>query len=604
MWSVNKLVSRACLGVMLLCFTLGVQAKKTIKIDPAEGDMTLIVREALEGISDSEVKLVFTQGTYRFFPEYAISKYCYITNHGNGMKRIIFDLEGFESVEIEGNGASFIFHGQVFPFRFSTCNQVIVHDLSIDWDIPFCFQGEVMATNAEEGWRDIKPFTKGFSWQVKKGRLTFPNIDGFAFTSLGSSLAFDPETGNVAHGVWDMSSRPRWVEKRPSGILRFHEKLKHYPPIGSILNSKGPKGPNRYAPAFQVISARNVQFEKVIVHHALGMGFLMERTENATLTGCGVYVQEGSDRVVSTIADATHFCNCKGDILIEDCVFKHMLDDGTNVHGTYVAVDKKLDDHTVRVELMHFEQMGFEFAGEGDEIWFIHQPNPDRASINEVKSVSQFNDQFIDLTCEKPLPENLAKGDILENKTWNPTFTMRGCTIREHRARNIVLKTPLKIVIEDNDFSSMMSSVFFRGETFYWFESGGVADVLIRNNRFEYCAYSGMEHAVLRITPRLGKTFDQEHVYDRNIRFEDNVIKTFDNRIVWADRVEGLTISGNKIIQTQKMEPLRPDAHLFEFTNCKDVKVINNRYKGSHKKAVKADEATEKSMTVKKNTGF
>ena len=50
------------------------------------------------------------------------------------------------------------------------------------------------------------------------------------------------------------------------------------------------------------------------------------------------------------------------------------------------------------------------------------------------------------------------------------------------------LKTPGKIVIEDNDFSSHMSSIFFRGEMFHWYESGAVEDVLIRNNRFDYCA--------------------------------------------------------------------------------------------------------------------
>ena len=37
-----------------------------------------------------------------------------------------------------------------------------------------------------------------------------------------------------------------------------------------------------------------------------------------------------TQRVISTTADATHFVNCKGDILIENCRFENMLDDGTN----------------------------------------------------------------------------------------------------------------------------------------------------------------------------------------------------------------------------------------------------------------------------------
>ena len=84
---------------------------------------------------------------------------------------------------------------------------------------------------------------------------------------------------------------------------------------------------------------------------------------------------------------------------------------------------------------------------------------------------------------------------------------MRGNSFEKHRARNVVIKTPLPIVIEDNDFSSHMSAIFLRGETFYWFESGNVENVFIQNNRFRDCASSGMEHAVLYVTPRLGKTF-------------------------------------------------------------------------------------------------
>jgi hypothetical protein len=150
----------------------------------------------------------------------------------------------------------------------------------------------------------------------------------------------------------------------------------------------------------------------------------------------------------------------------------------------------------------------------------------------------------------------------------------------------------------------MMSSILFRGESFFWYESGQVEDVLIRNNHFEHCAYSGEEHAVLNITPRLGKSFNQTQTYDHNIRFENNTIETFGNRIVWADRVDGLTISGNKIIQTQDGQPVNSDASLFDFTNCKNVQIDGNVYEGNHKRFVKADSVTKRTIQVKNNKGF
>jgi len=579
-------------------------AKTVIEIKPGSDDMTSIVRKAIENANANDIKLVFEKGTYKFMPDYAKTKYCFITNHENGYKNIIFPFEKFNSVEIVGNGAELIFHGRVLPFLFEECGSVDMSGLSINWDVPFTFQGEVVAINKEEGWRELKPATEGFSWTVKNDRLTFPNIDGFHFSSLGSSLSFNPGTKDVAHGAWDMSSRPNKVEKLPNGNLRFYEKLKHYPKVGMVLNSKGPKGENRYAPAVHLNSSSNITLDSVIVHHALGMGFLLEKCNTATISKCGVYVPEDSDRAVSIIADATHFCNCKGDIVVEDCRFESMLDDGTNVHGTYVKVDEVIDEYTLRYGLEHFQQLGFNFAEPGDEMWFIHQPSPSRKEVNTVAEVKTINDKYTILRFKDKLPVNLKPGDIIENKTWNPTFVMRGCTIQHHRARNIVIKTPKKIVIENNKLSSMMSSILFRGETFYWFESGAVEDVLIQNNDFNYVAYSGAEHAVMYVTPRLAQEFDISEAYDRNIRFVNNRIKTFDNRIVIADRVDGLLIKGNTIQKVDSHQQLYPDAPLFEFINCQNVEVSGNNYKGDYPKAFEVDEATSTTLKVKGNKGF
>ena len=198
----------------------------------------------------------FTQlpkGRYEFHPDQAFEKYCYITNHDIGDKKVAFLLEGFDSVEIEGNGSELIFHGQIFPFQFENCKKVTVKNLSVDWDIPFLFQGEVVAVNEQEGYRDLKPTTEGFSWKVEDGKLYFPDTGGFSFDEPGQTLPWDPEHKRVSHGAWDTTSQPDRVEELEGGIVRFHEKLKNYPPVGSILGSKGTRGLNRYSPAFHAI---------------------------------------------------------------------------------------------------------------------------------------------------------------------------------------------------------------------------------------------------------------------------------------------------------------------------------------------------------------
>ncbi|MDO6737041.1 right-handed parallel beta-helix repeat-containing protein [Wenyingzhuangia sp. 2_MG-2023] len=594
--------------ILFLCmvFAIQVNAKEIIEIKPGKEDMTTVVRNAIENAKDKDIKLVFSKATYRFLPDYAKEQFSFITNHGNGLKKIIFLLSDFDSVEVEGNGAEFIFHGQVEPFQFNNCKKISVKNITIDWDIPFSFQGDITAVNEKEHWFEMKPYTKGYSWKLNKGRIYFPNVDDFHFASLGSTLAFDKDTKQVAYGAWDMSLRPNKVERKKDGVLRIYdENMKKYPRVGSVFHSKGPHEQNRYAPAFQVTESKNVVFDHVVIHHALGMGFLFERTDGVQILNSGIYIKDGSDRAISTIADATHFANCKGNILIENSRFEGMLDDGTNVHGTYVVINKVINKNTVRVKLEHFEQTGFKFADKGDEVWFIKSPNPSRGEINTVSNAKYINDVYTDLTFTDEIPSDLKVGDVLENKTWNPVFTMRGCTIRDHRARNIIIKTPLKIIIENNDLSSMMSSIMLRGETYFWFESGNVEDVVIRNNRFVHCAYGGApEHAILKVSPRLGKTFDQTALYDRNILFENNTIETFDNCIIWADRLDGLIVRGNTIKQTTTEKPQYPDAALFYLKNCNDVEISKNKYDGDVTNYFDVDDKTKQTLKVKRNKGF
>lgn len=602
----NKLIVnlKRIMAAVCIITSVHVHAANPIVIKPSNGDMTSVIRNIIDKSIEKDIHLIFEKGSYKFLPDYASGQYLEITNHGNGYKKIIFKFDKFRSVTIDGNNAEFIFHGQAMPFFFDGCKNVVVKNITIDWDIPFNFVGEVVAINEKEGWRDIKPLKDGFSWRVRNGKLEFPNIDGFNYAKPGSTLAFDAKEKRPVHGAWDIESDPKLVEQLPDGILRFHEKLKNYPPVGSLLDSKGDRENDRYAPAFDFRNSSNIELNGVVVHHALGMGFLFTRSQQIKILNSGIYLRQGSNRVVSTTADATHFCNCKGSILVENCRFENMLDDGTNVHGTYVEVDEVINNRSVRIKLKHFEQMGFLFAAPNEEVWLITQPSPERSSIAVVKTVKKINEEYSEITFVTPLPQGLKKGDILENKTWNPEFTMRGCSIKNHRARNVVLKSPLKTIIENNSFSSMMSSIFLRGETFFWYESGAVNDVLIRNNTFDYCAYSGSEHAVLYITPRLGKSFDQTALFDRNIRFEGNTIRTFDNRIVMADRVDGLVIKNNTIVKTNQASQLYPKAPLFDFKNCNNILIKENSYTGNVETAIKADEKSAKTLINQLNKGF
>ena len=101
------------------------------------------------------------------------------------------------------------------------------------------------------------------------------------------------------------------------------------------------------------------------------MGLIAERFSDIILDSFNVVLREGSNRLITTIADATHFCNCKGLITIKNCTFENMLDDATNVHGTYARIKKIMGDKQIAYETYHPHQKDYFFAAKGDSVRIV-----------------------------------------------------------------------------------------------------------------------------------------------------------------------------------------------------------------------------------------
>lgn len=118
------------LSVLTLITNSYTAAKEIINIPLQNGEVTMNIRMAIESAKTDDIKIVLEKGTYFCKPDYATEKYCAITNHGNGSKKIIFPIKGFKKVEIEGNGATILCHGQLFPFLIEECNEVNISGIT------------------------------------------------------------------------------------------------------------------------------------------------------------------------------------------------------------------------------------------------------------------------------------------------------------------------------------------------------------------------------------------------------------------------------------------------------------------------------------------
>ena len=125
----------------------------------------------------------------------------------------------------------------------------------------------------------------------------------------------------------------------------------------------------------------------------------------------------------------------------------------------------------------------------------------------------------------------------------------------------------------------------------YWFESGAVSDVTIRDNSFVDCSYSGYKQPVIFINPMMKKHTDIP--YEKNIRIENNSFRSFDSYILDAKSVEGLFFNNNVIEKTNTWLPLWNTMPMINITQSKLVEIKQNTAPGYPEITISLDKKTK-----------
>jgi hypothetical protein len=553
------------------------------EVSNSEEDFTAKVIDVLRKDKGSKCNIEFKPGVYHFYPEKAVEKYVSVSNNDNGLRRFVFMLEGRNNIHISGNGATFKFHGSVIPFLIEESANITIEGINLEYDFPFDFQGTVVANNEKEKTFDLRVHEDN-NFKIKDDILYFKGYDWEI--GLGENIVYNPTTKSPAYytAKYEHNFNGHFLKATAlnENTVRFSNvHAAEVPPVGSIYSDKGPHGKNRNIVGFRVYKSKNITLKNINVYHSGAMALIAEKTENVSLKRFNVLLKEGSSRVISSNADATHYVNCKGMITMDSCRFENMLDDATNVHGTYMICDEFIDPFTVAVKFGHFQQQGFDFAQKGDTLRFIDRTSILPVAMGVVKKIDMVNQNYYTITLEDELPTFGNNNIAVENITWMPSLEVRNCVVKQNRARSLLISTSKPVLIENNYFASMMAGIRICGDANYWFESGPVSSVVVRGNTFENLGIGGhAPQAILQIDPVIGKKYRKEGYYHKNITFEENTVKTFDPLIVYALSVDGLVIKNNTIIQTKNYQPIFSELSQFDLQNCTNVKIEGNIYKG------------------------
>ena len=534
---------------------------------------------------DKITLLLAPQATYHLYAPDARQEELYISNHDqNQPKKVGILLQDWENLTLEGQGSRLICHGRMLPIALLNSRKCRIQHLSVDFADPQIAQVEVVKNDT----------TEGITFRVadetrhrinEKGYLEVFG-DDWAYVPF-SGIAFEKGSRHIVYRTSDLVfdlKEVRAVDKNT--YLAPHWKDNRLPATTIVAM----RSYFRPAPGLFMTDAVDTRLQDVTIHYAEGMGLIAQRCTNINLQRFNVCLRGDNDsRYFTTQADATHFSQCKGRISSTGGLYEGMMDDAINVHGIYLKVMERVDDHRLRLTYGHDQAWGFAWGDKGDVVRFIQarcmQDAGVSCTIRDIQPAGQATvkgcKEFI-VTFTEALPQEIVGGGLYgaENMTWTPEVYFADNVIRNNRARGALFSSPLRTVCERNFFDHTSgSAIVLCGDCNGWYESGAVRNLVIRNNRFLNALTNLFQFtsAIISIYPEIPEIDKQTACFHggdkQRIVISDNTFETFDIPLLYAKSIKGLRFENNRVIKNQDYPAFHPNNQTVKLEHTADCVV-------------------------------
>ena len=494
----------------------------------------------------SGVRIVFDKGEYTVTPDRCFERSLNISNHGwNGPKRIAALIEDMTDIELDFSGSTLITPGVITPFAFIRSRGVTVRNVTMENPKTLFMQTKVVGHG--DGYVDLLKMQGKEQFRIRKGELVADYYE--CLFTMFTHIEYKGDTGEIETGSADntmgIGLEGARVEDMGNDILRVHG-VKRYPPIGNILILSAAR---RLGCGFFCEDTSDILCENVTIHSCYGMGFLAQTCENITLRSFNV-LRHG-DQYYTANADGTHFVNCTGLVTVENSTFEGQLDDALNIHGMYTRIVDKTESELF-VNEVHSQAKGIRIYRAGDRIQILKPDSLIPYTEKSIKEVEYVNADLVRLVLNEST-EDILVGDDVESLTRAADLTFRGNIVRNNRARGMLIATRGKTVIEDCYFHASGSAILFESNGDYWYESGGVQDVTIRNNTFDACKHGGWGRAIVDCVPR--KATEEGKYFNREIKVLDNKFHMVTDAVAILDNIEHAVFRGNTVTAAEGVSP-------------------------------------------------
>jgi hypothetical protein len=174
-----------------------------VKPDSGQNSSPGVARAIDFALRHHRSKIVFQRGRYDFWPQGAVMRHLFISNHDGVPERTVgISIEHASSFELDGSGSEFVFHDSMLPLAISHSNRITLRNFSIDYANPHLVQAKVISKN--DGFVGLH-IDNPSSYTVKDNHLFIQAEDapvGSEQLARGS-VVFDPEGKWLVAGTGD-----------------------------------------------------------------------------------------------------------------------------------------------------------------------------------------------------------------------------------------------------------------------------------------------------------------------------------------------------------------------------------------------------------------
>lgn len=519
------------------------------------------LRKMLREIEKGEAEILFKEGTYHFYPDYAVEKLLYISNHDEDtIKKIAFDFSGMKKIRVIGKQTQFIFHTDIIPFHIDNCEEIQLTGINIDYARTGYSEGKIVDVSDKKMLIEIDKAL--YPFKVIHNRVFFEEEKGLSELYCGC-LEMDEDRNAPVYMGHDISFNRPYASSYGAVFREVDEKLLEIELVEDQKFLQTSKIGNylifrhhwRTHPCFYVTDSREILLKDINIYHCTGMGLIAQFTENITVDHVNLCLHPEKKRHFTATADGFHFVYAKGKIYIKNCLLENQLDDPVNIHGIYGRIHKVINDREILVELVEGMQKGVKLGNSGDIFAVVDNATMLEKEQGKIKELHMLNKDYLHIIFETEM-QSLKEGFVVENRSYVADVLIEGCTFRNNRARGLLLTSGGEVVVRNNYFSTPGAAILIEGDSNYWFESGATKHVLIEQNEFEDCAYvPDWGEAPIQVSPS-AQVWEEGKRYHQYLEIKDNLFRCFDERLVWASNLKKLVFRGNTKEHTETFPPI------------------------------------------------